>query len=86
MHHAPLQSPRLRQGGSAPPWALAPEDLPWPRLAAAAAAADSCAADCAAGSGGLGASGEVDWADLVPEYSGSLAPLLHGDAGKEQSR
>lgn len=66
----------IPQDGGPPRWALAPEDLPWPHLAAAAA--DSYASE----GGAPGGAAQVDWAELVPEYGGSLAPLLQG-AGRD---
>ncbi|GBF94699.1 hypothetical protein Rsub_07435 [Raphidocelis subcapitata] len=77
--------PVISEDGAPPPWALAADDLPWPHLVAAAASAEAEAgADGAAHSDGAGANvaehqgEEVDWAELVPGYSGSLAPLLQG--------
>jgi hypothetical protein len=72
--------------GEAPPdWALVDGDLPWPQIAATAAE--------------VGVAPppppqqqqqeqqqeqDVDWASLVPEYGGSLAPLLQGLYDDEQ--
>jgi hypothetical protein len=79
------RAPHTRQDGAPPPWALAADDLPWPHLVVAAAAAEAELGADGAGRGDAAAGNaaghqqEVDWAELVPGYSGSLPPLLQGE-------
>jgi len=73
--------PVVGEGEAPPAWALAAEDLPWPHLLAAAADAAGLMGGARATRSGRAAdeaASAVDWADLVPEYSESLAPLLQG--------
>ncbi|KAI8463686.1 MAG: hypothetical protein J3K34DRAFT_494699 [Monoraphidium minutum] len=61
-------------GQGPPPWALVPGDPPSPHAAAGAHGGGGGGGSC----GGAEEKLEVDWAELVPEYCGSLAPLLRG--------